>query len=140
MAPVGSLKHIKGEYKLEFARVPSSLKVPATAFLHLDKVEVGLRNGHINGRVALYTTQESASVNVDGRVAPLEYRPTAALAYTLEGSQVYDLELKGLLSGDLALFKQSARFKDSVFLMAPYRRARIPVVLVHGTAPQPGAC
>jgi len=136
-ALVGSLKHVKGEYEREFARVPSSLKVPATAFLHLENVEEGLRKGRIEGKLALYTTQESTSVDVGGRTAPLEYRPTAALAYTLEGSQVYDLELKGLLSGDLALFKQSARFKDNVFLMAPYRPGRIPVVFVHGTASSP---
>jgi pimeloyl-ACP methyl ester carboxylesterase len=136
-ALVGSLKHVKGEYEREFARIPSALKVPATAFLHLDNIEEGLRNGKIIGKLTLFTAQESTSVNVDGRMAPLESRPTAALAYTLEGSQVYDLELKGLLSGDLALFKQSARFKDGVFLMAPYRPGRIPVVLVHGTASSP---
>ena len=68
---------------------------------------------------------------------PLEYALTAALAYTLEGSQVYQMELKGLLSGDLMLFKQATRFKDNVFLMAPYRPGRIPLVLVHGTASSP---
>jgi pimeloyl-ACP methyl ester carboxylesterase len=136
-ALVGSLKHVQGEYEREFARVPSALKVAATAFLHLENVEDGLRSGRIEGKLALYTTQESTSVDVGGRLAPLEYRPTAALAYTLEGSQVYDLELKGLLSGDLALFKPSARFKDNVFLMAPYRPGRIPVVFVHGTASSP---
>jgi pimeloyl-ACP methyl ester carboxylesterase len=136
-ALVGSLKHVKGEYERDFARVPSSLKVPATAFLHLENLEEGLRTGRLTGELALYTTQESTSVNVAGREAPLDYRPTAALAYTLEGSHVYDLELKGLLSGNLSLFRQSARFKDNVFLMSPYRPGRIPVVFVHGTASSP---
>jgi hypothetical protein len=67
---VGSLTHVKGEYEREFARVPSSLKVPATAFLHMEDVEGGLRTGRINGRLALYTTQESTSIHVGGRVAP----------------------------------------------------------------------
>jgi len=136
-ALVGSLKHVKGEYERDFARVPSSLKVPATAFLHLENLEEGLRTGRVTGKLALYTTQESTTVNVGDRKAPLEYRPTVALAYTLEGSQVYDLELKGLLSGNIALFRQSARFKDNVFLMSPYRPGRIPVVFVHGTASSP---
>jgi pimeloyl-ACP methyl ester carboxylesterase len=136
-ALVGSLQHVKGEYEREFARVPSSLKVPATAFLRMDNVAEGLRSGRVAGRLALYTTQESTTVEVGGVKAPLEFRPTAALASTLEGSQVYDLELKGLLSGDLALLKQSARFKDNVFLMTPYRPGRIPVVFVHGTASSP---
>ena len=134
---VGSLKHVKGEYEREFARVPSSLKVPATAFLRLENVEKGLRSGRIDGRIVLYTTQEGTSVAIGNRSVPLEYRPSSALAYTLEGSQVYDIELRGLLSGDLQLLKQSARFKDNVFLMAPYRPGRIPVVFVHGTASSP---
>ncbi len=136
-ALVGSLKHVKGEYERDFARVPSSLKLPATAFLHLENLEEGLRTGRVTGTLVLYTTQESTTVNVGGRNVPLEYRPTAALAYTLEGSQVYDLELKGLLSGDAILFRPSARFKDNVFLMSPYRPGRIPVVFVHGTASSP---
>jgi pimeloyl-ACP methyl ester carboxylesterase len=134
---VGTLKHVKGEQQREFARVPSSLKVPVTAFLHLENVEEGIRRGRVEGKLSLYTPQENTAVDVGGRMAPLEQSPTSALAYTLEGSQVYALELKGLLSGDLALFKQSARFKDNVFLMAPYRPGKIPLVLVHGTASSP---
>ncbi|MGW8185790.1 MAG: esterase/lipase family protein [Desulfobacterales bacterium] len=136
-ALVCSLEHVEGGYEREFARVPSTLKVSVTAFLRLENVEEGLRNGRITGELDLYTAQEGASVNVDGRSAPLEHSPTAALAYTLEGSRVYDIELKGLLSGDLALFKESARFKDNIFLLEPYVPGRIPLVLVHGTASSP---
>ncbi len=136
-ALVGALKPIQGVEERSFARVPPALKVAATAFLHLENVEDGFRSGRIKGKLSLYTTQEKTSVNVNGRTAPLEYRPTAALAYTLEGSQVYTLELRGLLSGDVALFKQTSRFKDNVFLMAPYQPGRIPVVFVHGTASSP---
>ncbi|MCU0593384.1 MAG: alpha/beta fold hydrolase [Desulfobacterales bacterium] len=134
---VGSLQHVKGEEERAYARVPSSLKVATTAFLRMADIENGLRNGRVTADLSLYTVHESVSVDVNGRPAPLEYRPTAALAYTLEGSQVYALELKGLLTGDLALFKQTARFKDNVFLMSPYRPGRIPVVFVHGTASSP---
>jgi len=109
----------------------------ATAFLRLENVEAGLRDGRLEGNLTLYTTQESTSVSVGGRTVPLEFGLTSALAYTLEGSQAYALELKGLLSGDLQLFKDTARFKDNVFLMAPYRPGRIPLVLVHGTASSP---
>ena len=136
-ALVATLKMEEGEQARDFARVPSALKISATAFLQLEDVEEGIRNGRIEGELTLYTNQETTSVNVGGRIAPLEYRPTAALAYTLEGSRVYGLELKGLLSGDLSLFKQSERFKDNVILMAPYRPGLIPLVLVHGTASSP---
>ncbi|MFZ5568821.1 MAG: esterase/lipase family protein [Thermodesulfobacteriota bacterium] len=136
-ALVATLKPRPGQQHRDFARVPSILKVAATAFLQLDDVTEGLRSGRLEGRLTLYTGQEEMSIQVNGRDAPLEYRTTAALAYTLEGSQVYDLELKGLLSGDLQLIKKTARFRDNVFLLAPYRRGRIPVVFVHGTASSP---
>jgi pimeloyl-ACP methyl ester carboxylesterase len=136
-ALVASLKHVQGEQEAAFTRIPPTLKMAATAFLRLENVEAGLRDGRLEGNLALYTTQESTSVSVGGRTVPLEFGLTSALAYTLEGAQVYALELKGLLSGDLELFKDTARFKDNVFLMAPYRPGRIPLVLVHGTASSP---
>jgi pimeloyl-ACP methyl ester carboxylesterase len=136
-ALVASLKHVQGEQEAAFARIPPRLKMAATAFLQLENVEAGLRDGRLEGNLALYTTQESTSVSVGGRSVPLEFGLTSALAYTLEGSQAYALELKGLLSGDLELFKSTAGFKDNVLLMAPYRPGRIPLVLVHGTASSP---
>jgi len=134
---VAALKHRPGEQEREFAMVPATLRVAATAFLRLENIEEGIRTGRMEGRLTLHTTQEETSVTVGGRTVPLEYALTAALADTLEGSQAYALELKGLLSGDLAILKDTARFKDNVFLMAPYRPGRIPLVLVHGTASSP---
>jgi pimeloyl-ACP methyl ester carboxylesterase len=136
-ALVATLKQAEGEPERDFARVPPALKISTTAFLQLEDVEEELHKGQIEGKLTLYTNQETTSINVGGRIAPLEYRPTAALAYTLEGNPVYDLELKGLLSGDRSLFQKTVRFKDNVILMAPYRPGRIPLVLVHGTASSP---
>jgi pimeloyl-ACP methyl ester carboxylesterase len=132
-----ALKHRPGAEEREFTMVPVSLRVAATAFLRLENVEEGIRAGRMEGRLTLYTTQEETSVTVGNRVVPLEYALTAALADTLEGSQAYELELKGLFSGDFAMLKDTARFKDNVLLMAPYRPGRIPLVLVHGTASSP---
>jgi len=136
-ALVASLKHVPGEQEAAFTRIPPALKMAATAFLQLENVEAGLRDGRVEGTLALYTTQENTSVSVGGRTVPLEFGLTSALAYTLEGSQAYTMELKGLLSGDLELFKHTARFKDNVFLMAPYHPGRIPLVFIHGTASSP---
>ena len=136
-ALVASLKHVKGEREPAFTRVPSSLKMAATALLQLDDLEAGLMNGRIEGALSLFTTQEGTAVSINGRTVPLEYRPSTALAYTLDGSEIYSLELKALFSGDLAILKKSPRFKDNVFLMGPYRPGRIPLVLVHGTASSP---
>ena len=136
-ALVAALKHVKGQQEAAYTMVPSSLKMAATAFLRMDDVEAGIASGRVEGALALFTTQESTTVTVGGREVPLEFRPSSALAYTLEGSEVYSLELKALFSGDLALLKKSPRFKDNVFLMGPYRPGRIPLVLVHGTASSP---
>jgi pimeloyl-ACP methyl ester carboxylesterase len=140
-ALVAGLKHVSGERQREFSMVPSSLKVAATAFLQFENSEdwlsAGRPDARIEARLSLYTTHEGTSVSVGGRTLPLEFKSTSALASALEGSQVYSLELRGLLSGDLALIKKSPRFKDNVFLMAPYRPGRIPLVLVHGTASSP---
>jgi pimeloyl-ACP methyl ester carboxylesterase len=111
--------------------------VAATAFLRLENVEEGIRAGRVEGRLTLHTTQEDTSVTVGNRAVPLEYALTAALADTLEGSQAYAIELKGLFAGDFKIVKDTARHKDNVFLMAPYRSGRIPLVLVHGTASSP---
>jgi pimeloyl-ACP methyl ester carboxylesterase len=134
---VAELEPLPGVEASDYARVPPALRVAATAFLHLENVEASLPTGQLTGRLSLYTTQRSTSVDVGGRRVPLEYGLSAALANTLEGSRAYSLELRGLLSGDLQLMKETARFKDNVFLMEPYRPGRIPVVLVHGTASSP---
>ena len=132
-----ALKQRPGAEEWEFAMVPATLRVAATAFLRLENVEEGIRTGRMEGRLTLHTTQENTSVTVGNRTVPLEYALTAALADTLEGSRAYAIELKGLFSGDFAILKDTARFKDNVFLMAPYRPGRIPLVLVHGTASSP---
>jgi len=132
-----ALKHRPGAEEREFTMVPVGLRVAATAFLRLENVEDGIRTGRMEGRMTLYTTQEETSVTVGNRTVPLEFALTAVLADTLEGSQAYAIELKGLFSGDFKIFKDTARFKNNVFLMAPYRPGRIPLVLVHGTASSP---
>jgi pimeloyl-ACP methyl ester carboxylesterase len=132
-----ALKQRPGAEEREFAMVSAGIRVAATAFLRLENVEEGIRSGRLEGRLTLYTTQEDTFVTVGNRVVPLEYALTAVLADTLEGSQAYTLELKGLFSGDFKIFKDTARFRGNVFLMAPYRPGRIPLVLVHGTASSP---
>jgi pimeloyl-ACP methyl ester carboxylesterase len=136
-ALVAALKHRPGAEEREFAMVPATLRVAATAFLRLENVEEGIRTGRVEGQLTLHTTQEETSVTVGNRSVPLEYALTAALADTLEGSQAYEIELKALFAGDFKILKDTARFKDNVFLMAPYRPGRIPLVLVHGTASSP---
>lgn len=134
---VASVERLPGVEDPAFARVPPAIKVAVTAVLKPECVEEGLKTGHITAKLELKTTQTGTSMTVDDRRVPIEFGLSSALAYTLEGSQVYKLELKALFSGDLRLVKEASRFKDNVFLMAPYRPGLIPLVLVHGTASSP---
>ena len=120
-----------------YAKVPPGMKIPVTAFLRLENLDEGMKAGNLTGNLELYTTAEATTVNIEGRTVPIEYELSSALAYTLEGSQAYSFELKGLFSGDFSLFKDKARYQDGIFLMGPYRRGHIPVVFVHGTASSP---
>lgn len=134
---VASIERLPGVEDPAFAKVPPAIKVAATALFRPDNIEEGLRSGRVTGRLELMTKEETTTVDVYGRTIPVEFGLSSALAYTLEGSQVYRFELKGFFSGNFLPFKETSRFKDNVFLMAPFRPGRIPLVLVHGTASSP---
>jgi pimeloyl-ACP methyl ester carboxylesterase len=132
-----SLRPRKGVDIPAYAKVPPRMKVPMTAFLRFENIDEGMKTGAFTGNLELYNTGEATTVNIGGRSVPIEYELSSALAYTLEGSQAYSFELRGLFSGDFSLFKDKARYQDGIFLMGPYRPGRIPVIFVHGTASSP---
>lgn len=117
-------------------RIPARLKVPLTAFLRLDAPRHSLDAGRLRGQLELYAPTQ-ATTFVDGREQRLEVDPTAALAYTLEGSQAYDFALAGFLKDVLRAYIPQDRTQDGLFMMLPPSPQRIPVVLVHGTASSP---
>ena len=118
-------------------RIPLRLKVPVTAFLRLEHPRAQLRSGVLHGQLELYTPEHAETVTVDGRERPLEVEPSAALAYTLEGSQVYKLEIAGFLRAALRSYIPKSRTQDGLFFLEPPRVDLIPIVLVHGTASSP---
>ena len=118
-------------------RIPLRLKVPVTAFLRLEAPRAGLTSGALRGRLELYALDQTETVTINGQERPLEFQPSAALAYTLEGSQIYGFELGGFLKQALRSYIPQGRAEDGLFFMQPPRLDRIPVVLVHGTASSP---
>jgi pimeloyl-ACP methyl ester carboxylesterase len=134
---VASTRYTKGIDAPGFAYVISGMKVPLTAFLRFTDLETGLRAGTLHSALEIYTTDKATSVRVEDREIPVEYELSSALASTLEGSQMYKLEIPGLLRGDINPLKKVARFKNGVFLTSPYKPGQIPLVLVHGTASSP---
>jgi pimeloyl-ACP methyl ester carboxylesterase len=136
-ALVASLEELPGARDKRFARVPPGLKVAVTAVLKIDRIHEALKTDSVEAKLELFTVTEQTTLTTSrGQVVPLEFEVTAALASTLEGSDVYDMETKGFFLGDFKLLV-AKRFEDGVFLMGPYRTGRIPVVLVHGTASSP---
>ena len=119
-------------------RLPPRTKVPVTVLLRFEDARASLAGGQVRGRLEVYAADQASTVSVDGRTEPLESDSTAALAYQLDGSPLYAMEIADFLRGGLigrALPRDRAQ--DGLFMMQPYRRGSIPVVLVHGTASSP---
>lgn len=109
--------------------------VPVTAFLRIDDATVQLAGDTVRGTLHVFNAFEHRWVDIHGKRVPLEVEPTAALATGLRESRVWGWELRGFLVGDLL---GQERVDRPLALVEPYRRGRIPVVFVHGTASSPG--
>lgn len=77
------------------SRIPPRLKVPATAVLRLEGARPALPGGRLRGRLELFTTDADRTVRVDGREVRIEFESSAALAYTLDRSVVWESEVAG---------------------------------------------
>ncbi len=111
--------------------IPPRLKVPVTVFLRLDDVRAGISSGELRGTLEVYTKDTATTTTVDGRAVPLEFEPSAALAYTLNDAPVWESEIRGFLYGN---FLKSGW---ALYALSPYRPGHVPVVLIHGTASSP---
>jgi pimeloyl-ACP methyl ester carboxylesterase len=111
--------------------IPKRIKVPVTAFVRIANVVQGIADGQFKGRLELYPSDETSTLEVEGRKLPLELEPSAVLAYTLEGAPVWDTEYGFFLSPG------SRTSSMNLAMLHPYRPGRIPVVLIHGTASSP---
>lgn len=112
-------------------RIPPTVKVPVTAFVHFDDIAQRLVDGQVRGGIDLHSVDQATTVEGEGVILPLELDPSAALALGLEAAPVWDSEFAGFLRAGRSVFG------DGLIMMHPYRPGRIPVVLVHGTASSP---
>ena len=119
-------------------RIGPRTKVPVTTLLRFGDARADLASGQVRGRIEVYAADQASTVMVEGREQPLESDPTATLAYQLEGSPIYDMEITGFFRGGiLSNLKLHDQARDGLVMMQPYRPGKIPVVLVHGTASSP---
>jgi pimeloyl-ACP methyl ester carboxylesterase len=109
----------------------SGQSVPVTAFLRIQGNLASLSAGGATAALELYSAQDTSTLSIDNRVLPLETDFTTPLAYALEGSEVWDFGVGAFLGKDIN------KTPDGLYLQEPYRRGRIPVVFVHGTASSP---
>jgi len=112
--------------------VLTGARVPVTALLRLDTAEVKPSEGLFHAALSVIDYRTGSSVEIDGKMVPLETEPTAALALTLTENPPWQRELKGFFQGDLALGRLG------LVTLSAYQRGRIPLVLVHGTASSAG--
>jgi pimeloyl-ACP methyl ester carboxylesterase len=112
--------------------VPPLMRVPLTAVIRIDSPLEGLRTGDLRGRIDLFASLDTETVEIGGRAIPLEVEPTAALAASLAESQFWKRELEVFLGNAIGVRRPS-----SLFAFRPYKTGRIPVVFVHGTASSP---
>lgn len=127
------------EKKLGSDRLGPQTKVPVTALLRFDNARAHLKNGNLKGRIEVYAADQASTVTIDGQKQPIESDPTAALAYQLNDSPLYAMEIAGFLRGSVLTsgLVPADRAQDGIFLMHPYKAGKIPLVLVHGTASSP---
>lgn len=109
-------------------------KVSATALLRLKDAQRSLADGHVRGTLELYTLDGQRTVRFSGFDVPLEFESTSTIAYALNDMPVFDFEIRGFFGLRPQLFRTRLSHLGTI---EPYRRGKIPVVLVHGTASSP---
>jgi pimeloyl-ACP methyl ester carboxylesterase len=108
--------------------VDPATRVPVTAILRLPEPRKQLGATRLHATLELHDALVTETIEVGGREVPLEVEPTAALAYMLSEQKFWDLELEKFLGNAIAGTEPMR-----LTAVQPYRRGRIPVVLVHGT-------
>jgi pimeloyl-ACP methyl ester carboxylesterase len=109
-------------------------RVPLTALLRIAQPRRTLVRGDpLAASLELYLGWEEDSVTIAGERIALESEPTAALALTIGGAPVMEVEIFGFLgrlSGAMAK-------RPPLISVTPYVPGLVPVVFVHGTASSP---
>jgi pimeloyl-ACP methyl ester carboxylesterase len=121
--------------------LPPRGKVPVTLLLRFDAPLQGMATGALRATIELHDAVGAPMLEIDDQEVPLESDYSAALAYRLEGSRLWDFELSGFRRRDSGTLFQT-RSPDvtegkGLFMLRPYTAGRTPIVFVHGTASSP---
>lgn len=105
---------------------PPRQSIPASAFL---RMTCKLRDAPTINRKAtleLYDPSRVETIEVAGRQVPLESDLTTPLGYFLSHSRLHEVALAGLLRAD------KVQNLTGLYMVQPYEKGKIPVVMVHG--------
>lgn len=104
---------------------------PLTLLLRIQGGLAGMDAGTATATLEFYSALDSSSVTVENRILPLGTDTTTPLAYKMEGSDYFDLNL-GVFLG-----REPNKIPNGLYIKDGYQPGKIPVVLVHGTASSP---
>ncbi|HEY2462660.1 MAG TPA: alpha/beta fold hydrolase [Steroidobacteraceae bacterium] len=121
--------------------LPPRGKVPVTLLLRFDAPRQGMAKGALRATIELHDAVAAPAIEIDDQEIPLESDYSAALAYRLEGSRLWDFAIAGFRGRDSRSFFQT-KSPDvgegkGLFMLRPYMAGRTPIVFVHGTASSP---
>ena len=128
-APLAAKTEPAGPNDPAASLVGPRVRVPATALLRMEHPREQLAGTELRGRLELHEATNEERIRLDDHSVPLESEPTAALAQTLAETRPWEAELSAFL-GSLLNVQRPLQLGAR----EPYRRGRIPVVFVHGTA------
>lgn len=113
----------------EHSYLPETPSFPATAFLHIDGSACG--PAQTSATLELFDTIQLQTVPVAGEQIPLETDITTPLGFLLSDPKLERTAYVGFLRAD--------RVEDAsgLYMLEPYQRDKIPVVMVHGLVSSP---
>jgi pimeloyl-ACP methyl ester carboxylesterase len=104
--------------------------VAATLLLRVTGDVQSWSRGELTTALELYYDTDASTVPIGDKMIPLEIDLTAPLAYRLNDSKVWELDLA-------QFFSSEQRIKTDLYATRPYQPGRIPVIFVHGTFSSP---
>jgi pimeloyl-ACP methyl ester carboxylesterase len=110
---------------------PKEVSFPVTAFFRFEGGLAALGQQRV-GQLELYNPLTLQTIEVHGHSVPLETDLTTPLAHFLSRSDLRSgVEYVGFLRVDQLLDR------EGIYMLQPYERGKIPVVLVHGLLSSP---
>jgi hypothetical protein len=114
--------------------IPPNAKTAVTAIMRFDGARTAMSSGKVRGALTIYDDSEVSTVRIGAYSVPLESDPSAALAYRLQNSPLWDFEIAGFRGQDFSFLGAGQSDTGGLYMLHPYRPGLIPVVFVHGTA------